>query len=129
MGKFIQRSLDAVKDIEKDVVSAPEAISTFIAQKIADPVINEAKTIVQYVDREVQVIKEVPVEVIKYVDKEVVRFIDRPVHIFKEKIVEVPVEVIRNIDRKVITLVNKVPNWCWLFMGAEILLNLLLIIK
>lgn len=135
MGTFVQRTLNVAKEIEQDVVHAPEVITTLIEQKITDPVISSIKNVVQYVDREIIQYVEVPItvekEVIKFVDREIKVMVEVPTYITKEieKIVEVPVEVIHNIDRKVITLVNKVPNWCWLFMGAEILLNLILIIK
>lgn len=137
MGKFIHRSLDTVRTIEQDVVSAPQAVTTFIEQKITNPVIIEAKSvaepIIQYIDREVEVIKEVPVtvekEVIKFVEKEVVKFIDRPVHIFKEKIIEIPVEKITIVEKDVIKFIHKAPNWIWYLLAFETLTICMLIIK
>jgi hypothetical protein len=57
---------------------------------------------VKYVDRPVEVVKQVPVEVVKYVDRPVkkVQYVDRPVEVVKQ----VPVEVIKYVDRPVQTI-------------------------
>lgn len=135
MGKFVQKTIGVINQIEQDVVHAPEAVTTFIEQKITDPVISEAKTIVQYIDREViktvEVIKEVPVETIKYIEKEVIKFVDVPVHVIREieKIIEVPVEKIREIEKQVVKTVHKIPYWMWMLSALELLTIMILIIK
>lgn len=134
MGTFVQRTLNVAKEIEQDVVHAPEFIATKVIE-LKNEIMCVTTTPLSYIDREIIKYVEVPVtvekEVIKFIDREVKVVVEVPTYITKEieKIIEVPVEVIHNIDRKVVTLVNRVPNWCWLFMGAEILLNLILIIK
>lgn len=97
-----------------------------------------------------EVIKEIikEIEVIKYVDVPgPERIVEVPVHttsveqVIQEKIVEVPVEVtkVEYVDREVrvevptpyevVKTVKKVPNWCWLSMGIQFALIVLLLIK
>lgn len=141
MGKFTQKTIGvlasapaALKAVEQEAVTLATPTTTFV-QKIAEDVITDTKTVVepvvQFVDREVQIIKEVPVEVIKYVDKEVIKFIDVPVHVIREveKLIEVPVEKIREVQTKVVTTVHKIPYWMWMLSAMELLAIILLIIK
>jgi hypothetical protein len=73
--------------------------------QIPPPKVSTPKKVVQYVDRPVEVVKEVPVEVVKEVPVEVVKYVDRPVEVVKE----VPVEVVKYVDRPV-KVVQKVPK-------------------
>lgn len=131
MGKFTQKSTGAIREFEKAISLVPEVVTTEIEQKITDPVISSVNNVVQFVDREVEVIKEVPVyiekEVIKYVDRVEVKFVDVVKEI--EKIVHVPVDIVREVDRKVVTFVDKVPYWMWMLSAMELLTIIILIIK
>ena len=89
-----------VVEVEK-VVRIPYEVIKEVVKIVERPIISERiEVITKYVDRQV----EVPREVIRYVDREVI--VEKPIYeireIIKEKIIEVPRETVRYIDRDVI---------------------------
>ena len=87
-----------------------------------------------YVDKPVEIIKEViiekpPVEIVKFIEKQVevikevpyekVVYVDKPVEIIKEVIIEKEKEIIKKI----------VPKWAMVAIGVELIAILLLLIK
>lgn len=128
MGKFIQRSLNAIvepiKAEEVRIESTTQEIIKYI-EVPTEKIIQTVKEIPVEVIREVKVIEEkivqVPVEVIKYVDREV----EKIVHISTPQ----PFEVVKEVEKKIVTYVHKVPYYCWMVMALEALVITLLIIK
>ncbi len=84
-----------------------------------------------YVDREVDVIKEIdrPVVTIQYVDDEVpvevirevekLVYVDRPVEVIREVQIEKVVEIIKEVKVDVTTVVMKIPMWAVLALIIE----------
>lgn len=112
---------------------------------VVKQVIVKSEPEIVYVDKIIEVIKEVPTEVIKYVEiiKEIPTEVVREVRVVEEKIIEIEKEVIREIDkpfevikeipsfidRIVVKTTNKVPGVVLGLLGLETIALIVCIIK
>lgn len=144
MGKFIQRSLDGIK---QEVQKVELEVSTPFYKLIETEVKPIATETIKYIEVPVEkivtvtkeVIKQVDVEVVKYVDviKEVIveKVVQVPFETIKyvektvEKIIEVPVEKIREIEKQVVSIVHKIPYYYWMGLGIQTIIMLILLTK
>lgn len=122
---------------KKDVTTLPSSV-TFIETIKEIPV-----EVIKYIDRPIEIIKEIPVEIIKEVKVIETQIIEKPIEIIKEvqvevikeievvkkEIVEIPTEILKEIIKIETQILEKVPMWCMIAMVLELTVIIGLLIK
>lgn len=139
MGKIIIGGSSAPKIVEPELqkepsveIVIPEVRIETVERLVEVPVDRVIKEIV-YVDKPLEIVKEITVEKIVEVPVEVIKIVEKqvevPVEVIKEvtveKIIEVPVEVVREVQ----VIKKIVPKWAMMIAAVEFAIITLLLMS